>query len=41
MDKLLRLTKKLKKAAKNNDVLKCIEISESITKLMDTYKRSC
>lgn len=41
MDKLLKLTKELKKAAKNNDVLKCIEISESITKLMNTYKRSC
>ena len=41
MDKLLKLTKKLKKAAKSNDILKCIELSESITKLMDTYKRSC
>lgn len=41
MKLIKELAKQLKKAAKEADVQKCIELSERITKVMETYKRSC
>ena len=38
---ILKLAKQLKRAAKVGDVAKCTKIAESITRVMETYKRSC
>ena len=41
MERVLKLAKELKRAAKVCDVSMCIRLSEQIAKVMETYKRSC
>lgn len=41
MEKAKRLAKKFKKAAKKEDITKCIKLSRKIYSLMGTYERSC
>lgn len=41
MNAIYELAKELKKASKDGNIQKCIEISNKIAKIMETYKRSC
>ena len=41
MKAIKELAMELIKATETNDVVKCLEISEHIVKILETYKRSC
>ena len=41
MNLVVELADKLKEAASQCNVKLCIELSDKITKVMETYKRSC
>ena len=41
MKAIKELALELIKATEVNDVVKCLELSEHIAKILETYKRSC
>ena len=41
MEKAKKLAKKFSKAAKKENIQKCIKLSKQIHSLMATYERSC
>ena len=41
MKRIKELALELIKATEANDVSKCLELSEYIAKILETYKRSC
>ena len=41
MKAIKELAMELINATETNDVVKCLELSEHIAKILETYKRSC
>ena len=41
MKAIRELARELIKATEINEVVKCLELSEHIAKILETYKRSC
>ena len=41
MKAIKELAMELIKATETNDVVKCLELSKHIAKILETYKRSC